>query len=73
VDYADDGTILKSPRQVDAATLFLNHSWTVDPGLDGPLSYRLSHTEVVTLEALPNAAKAWMGSTGLFSSFWGQT
>lgn len=72
VDYADDGTILKSPRQVDSATLFLNHSWTVDRGHDGPLSYHLSHIEFVTLGALPDAVKTWMGSTGLFWSFWGQ-
>lgn len=73
VDYAEDGKILTPPRDVDAATLFLNHSWKVDGGHYGPLSYRLSHLEVVTLGALPNAVKTWMGSTGLFSTFWGQT
>jgi hypothetical protein len=36
-------------RDVDAATLFLNHSWTVDGGHYGPLSYRLSPIELVTL------------------------
>jgi hypothetical protein len=73
VDYADDGTILTPPRKVDTATLFLNHSWTVDRGLDGPLSYRLSHIEIITLDALPNALKTLTGSAGLFSAFWGQT
>jgi hypothetical protein len=73
VDYADDGKILKPPRDVDAATLLLNHSWTVDRGYYGPISYRLSRMELVTLGALPNAVKTWMGSTGLFSTFWGQT
>lgn len=73
VDYAADGKILSSPRNVDAATLFINHSWTVDGGPGGPISYSLSHIEFVTLGALPSAVQTWMGSTGLFSAFWGQT
>ena len=73
VDYSDDGKILMPPRNVDTATLFLNHRWTVDRGPHGPLSYRLSHIELVTLGALANAEKTWTGSTGLFFAFWGQT
>jgi hypothetical protein len=73
VDYADDGQILTAPRDVDTATLFLNHSWTVGRGPHNPISYCLSHIELVTLGALPEALKTWKGFTGLFATFWGKT
>jgi hypothetical protein len=70
VDYADDGKILTPPRNVvDRTTLFLNHSWTVGRHPYNPCSYRLSHIELVTLGALPEAVKTWMGSSGFFSRY----
>jgi hypothetical protein len=69
VDYADNGKILKPPHNVDKTTLFLNHTWSVDRGPHGPLHYRLSHIELVTLGALPNAVRTWMGLTGFFSTY----
>lgn len=69
VDYADDGKILTPPRNVDRTTLFLNSSWTVGRHPYDPFSYRLSHIELVTLDALPDAVKAWMGSSGFFSVY----
>jgi hypothetical protein len=69
VDYADDGRILTPPRNVDRAALFLNHSWAVDRHPYNALSYRLSHVELVTLGALPDAVKAWMGPSGFFSIY----
>jgi hypothetical protein len=50
VDYADDGRILTPPRNVDRTTLFLNNSWSVGRPPYNPLSYRLSHIELVTLD-----------------------
>ena len=69
VEYAADGKILTPPRNVDRTTLFLNTSWTVDRPPYNPISYRLSHIELVTLGALPDAVKSWMGSSGLFSTY----
>jgi hypothetical protein len=69
VDYADDGKILAQPRKIDRTTLFYNHSWTVDRGPHGPLSYRLSHVEFVTLDALPDAVGTWLGPSGFFSTY----
>jgi len=69
VDYAEDGKILTPPRNVDKATLFLNNKWTVNRHPYNPFSYRLSHIELVTLGALPDAVKTWMGPSGFFSIY----
>jgi hypothetical protein len=69
VDYADDGKILAQPHKIDRTTLFYNHSWTVERGPHGPLSYRLSHIEFVTLGALPDAVGTWLGPSGFFSTY----
>ncbi|MGA3027037.1 MAG: hypothetical protein ABSF98_19950 [Bryobacteraceae bacterium] len=68
VDYSPDGSITKQPRQVNRATFFLDHTWTV-PGIMGSqLSYRLSHIELVTFEALAGIAESWFGAGGFFPS-----
>jgi hypothetical protein len=69
VDYTNDGKILTPPRNVDRTTLFLNGSWTIDRRPHIPFTYRMSHIELVTLGALPDAVKTWMGPTGFFSKY----
>jgi len=66
VDYASDGKIVTGPRRVPNATLFLNHSWSGDATY-GPIQYRLSHIEFVTLDALPETVSNWLGPSGFFA------
>jgi hypothetical protein len=67
VDYRADGTLQTQPRQVPRATLFVNHGWTVDRRFWGPATYRLSHIEFVTLDALGDVADIWLGRDGFYS------
>jgi hypothetical protein len=76
VDYSVDGDVLKPPRQVESATLWLNISWPIHRNHPDRISYCLSHIEFVTLRGLPDAVKTWMGSmgfpgsTGFFRAYW---
>lgn len=66
VDYATGGQLEKAPRPVTRAVLFLNHPWPVDLGLGRTISYRLSHIEFITLDALPAVVEAYFGPEGFF-------
>jgi hypothetical protein len=66
VDYGPDGTITTPPRQVKRAALFLDHTWPAHLLDGGSISYRLSHIEVVTFEALTGIAERWLGPDGFF-------
>ena len=66
VEYSPDGVIATKPHQVKRATLFLDHAWPV-PGVYGStISYRLSHVEFVTFEALPGIGESYFGPGGFF-------
>jgi hypothetical protein len=67
VDYGADGTLQTQPRQVARATLFVNHGWIVDRFPHGTVTYRLSHIEFVTVDALVNVMAIWLGNDGFFS------
>lgn len=67
VDYLADGSLQTQPRQVSRATLFVSHGWSVDRPDYGQVTYRLSHIEFVTLDALGDATNAWLGKDGFFS------
>jgi hypothetical protein len=70
VDYAADGRVLTPPRRVTRSSLFLNHTWSVDRGsLYGITKYRLSHLEVVTLDALSGILSNWLGPSGFFANY----
>jgi hypothetical protein len=56
VEYRWDGAILNGPRQVKEATLFLNHALLVQGPVGGPVTYRLSHLQIFTEDALPGIA-----------------
>jgi len=69
VDYDQNGVMRTSPRKVSRTTLYYGHSWEIsgDNVTTLPITYKLSHIEVVTISALPDAATTWMGSSGFFS------
>jgi len=56
VDYDDNGKVIEPVRQVEKTTLIIRHAWTVPTGY-GPLSYDISHLEIVTLPALKQRLK----------------
>lgn len=63
VDYAADGTMSKGPRQAARSNLFLDHKWNVTAAYMGTkLSYRLSHLEIVTLDALPEVIENYFAT-----------
>ncbi|MGB9489961.1 MAG: hypothetical protein WCA92_05780 [Terriglobales bacterium] len=64
VDYAADGNVHKEARRVTRSSLFLNHTWSA-PWLWGTANYRLSHLEIITLDALDRILPAWLGPSGL--------
>ena len=66
VDYGADGKLEREPRMVTHATLFLNNTWSADLGVGINLSYRLSHIDLVTLDALPGILHAYSGPGGFF-------
>jgi hypothetical protein len=66
VDYEGNGAVQTPPRPVPGAELFLNNTWTA-PGLYGAmLHYRLSHTEILTIDAIKETTKRWLGKHGFF-------
>ncbi len=65
VDYSADGAQLGPPRRVRSASLFLNHAWSADALLE-PVTYRMSHLEIITLDALSSTLTAWLGSDAFF-------
>jgi hypothetical protein len=58
-----------SPRNISRTTLYYGHSWEIsaDNVTTLPIVYKLSHIELVTFSALPDAVTSWMGSSGFFS------
>ena len=63
VDYDADGSITTAPRQVNRASHFIDHAWPVGTFV-GSISYRLSHIEIVTFDALVDTTKVWLGGEG---------
>jgi hypothetical protein len=66
VDYNSDGAITMPPHEVKRAAFFLDHAWSATSIHGGNISYRLSHIEVVTFEALTGIAESWSGPGGFF-------
>jgi hypothetical protein len=64
VDYDVDGSITRLPRQVERASLFYNHAWMAPSPVGETLTYRLSHVEIVTFDALGETTRAWLGAEG---------
>lgn len=68
VEYGDDGTATTQPRQVERAAFFVNHPWPVLLPTNNTISYRLSHVEFVTIDALRGITDRWLGPGGFFPS-----
>jgi hypothetical protein len=67
VDYSADRSLVTKPRPVRRAGLFLNHAWSVDVGVASvKISYRLSHIDLVTVDALPGIVATYFGPEGFF-------
>jgi len=68
VDYDANGQLTHQPHLVAQVELFLDRTWTVPgyPGTGG-MSYRLSHLEILTFDALkPWTERCWDDEAGLF-------
>jgi hypothetical protein len=68
VDYSPDGNLETKARLVRRAALFLNHAWSEDFGVDTKISYRLSHIDLATLDALPGIMATYFGAGGFFGT-----
>lgn len=66
VDYDADGSVAMEPRPVERASLYYDYAWSVPSAFGEALSYRLSHIEIVTFDALGATTKAWLGAGGFF-------
>lgn len=66
VDYRADGKLQTPPRPVTRTNLFLDHAWSVETGLGETITYRLSHIEFVTVNALPGIVEDYFGTGGFF-------
>ena len=70
VEYAADGRLVADPHPVTHASLFLDHSWSFDRGSPHrTITYRMSHLELMTVDALPATANRWLGLYGFFAGF----
>lgn len=67
-DYSADGNLKIKPRPVGHAGLFLNYAWSEDFGVDTKISYRLSHIDLATLDALPVIVATYFGAGGFFGT-----
>jgi hypothetical protein len=67
VDYDQNGVMRAPPRNVSSTTLYYGHAWKIS-GDNVPIVYTLSHVEVITISALPDAVAVWMGPSGFFST-----
>jgi hypothetical protein len=67
VDYSPDGSLMIGPRLVRHAALLVNSAWTVDLGVE-TRSYRLSHIELATFDALPEIVATCFGAGGFFAA-----
>jgi hypothetical protein len=69
IDFNAAGDIHKHAHSVEEATLFIDHAWSTDKGIEGRLDYAMSHLHIVTFDALRKVTKRWMGEQGFFRTF----
>jgi hypothetical protein len=69
VDYNKDGAVQDPPRPVKRSSLLLNHSWSAANPMVGEVRYRLSHFELVTIDAMDEFFPQWLGAEGFFKGF----
>jgi hypothetical protein len=66
VGYDAEGNRTSDPAPVERCSLFLDHSWPIDNTIYGPVDFRMSHLEVVCLDALPAWVEVAFGGDGFF-------
>lgn len=66
VDYDSDGKIMAQPRQVSEATLFIDHSWSTTGAYNDLITYRISHIEIITFDALASVPTRFFREPGTF-------
>lgn len=66
VEYEPDGSLKTSPHQVAQTTLFVNHSWNAGVPSAAPVTFRVSHIDLVTIGALHEWVASRLGPTGMF-------
>jgi len=69
IDFNAAGDIHKHAHSVEEATLFMDHAWSTNKGIEGRLYYAMSHLHIVTFDALRKVTKRWMGEQGFFRTF----
>lgn len=68
-EYDSKGSLTRSPYPVKQATLFLDHAWSHEKGIEGKLYYTMTHLQIVTFDALKEATDHWIGPNGFFRTF----
>jgi hypothetical protein len=68
-EYDASGNLTKPPYPVEQATLFLEHEWSHEKGIEGRLSYTMTHLHIVMFDSLATATQQWMGANGFFKTF----
>jgi hypothetical protein len=66
VDYDENGAVKCQVRLVERASLILRHKWSAGTS-HGPVTYDISHLEIVTLPALSQRLTNLVGSGGLLA------
>lgn len=66
VEYDENGIMTAAPRKVAKAALFYDHTWTAAQHFGSPISYRLSHVELMTFSALSGLEDRCFGASGFF-------
>lgn len=62
VDYSSDGTTLAGPHQITRSSQLMNHSWQATGYYGTKLTYRISHVEIVTFDALRDFSSRFFDS-----------
>lgn len=58
--YSDDGEQLSEPEQIKHISYYIGKEWTVNGGLQ-PLTYTLSHLEIITYSEIENFVGKYLG------------
>jgi hypothetical protein len=60
VKYSNDGEQIGEPEQIRHISYYIGKEWTVNGGLQ-PLTYTLSHLEIVTYSEIQNFVEKYLG------------
>jgi len=66
INYDQFGAVTAPPHQVKNASLYLDTAWSAKSPYGDELTYRLSHIEILTFDALVGLWYSWLGPDGFF-------